>query len=329
MGDSEKSTAAGGDPIVILKVRVRSIATSTYGIIGIMINKRLRKFQSDVCAFSHYASFFDDINPLAGWSEIAAQAASKRSKNELNTTLSKTIENNLLLSIDEDAADEILTNEENNEPSQLIPLISEHVTQAVGDKNVLFDAAFETTTTAELSSGSAAAPVENFASPGAGGGGATSLLSDLKAPEGEAAYVTASLVLAPVSGVPVYDVMTGNEIMVRVNNNTDREKAVNMRLNAIVDGKVLPVSGRVVEKRVGEKGECALLIKLAENIYTKVLETEAVKIKRGDAPSELGTLSPVKTRDKETPLVRIMIWALGGLLFLSALATLLYFMILK
>lgn len=324
MGDSENSS--GGDPIVVCKVRVRSIATSTYGIIGIMINKRLRKFHSDVCAFSHYASFFDEINPLASWGEIAAHATSKRMKNELNSTLSKTIENNLLLSINEDIADEILTNEENSDPSQVIPLITDHVTQAVGDKNVLFDAAFETTTAAELTGSTPAQPTSLGA--GGGGGGATSLLSDLKAPEGEAAYVTASLVLAPVSGIPIYDVMTGNEIMVRVNNNTDREKAVNMRLNAIVDGKVLPVAARVVEKRVGEKGECALLLKLAENIYTKILETEAVKVKRGDAAAE-HLIAGTKPKDKETPIVRIMIWALGGLLFLSALATLLYFMILK
>ncbi|MBI4979550.1 MAG: hypothetical protein HZC28_18880 [Spirochaetes bacterium] len=328
MGDStldDQSVAVPGEPATVLKIRIRSISTSTYGIIAIIVNKRLRKFKQMTAAFSHYASFFDEINPGITWPTIAKKISAKRAKNELNAALSKDIENSIILSITEDAVDELLLNEENNDPSQSFPLVSDAVTKVIGDTNILFDGVFETVEADSVSvdepSGAQDAGLSSTAL-------SNNLLDSLSVPDGDSIFVSTTLVLAPVSGTPIYDIAIGNDVMVRVNNNTEREKAVNMRLNAVTDGKILAVPARIVDKRMGEKGECALLARISDNVYSKILETESVKVKR---PHDAATMTPVAAAkdSKEDNVIKIIVWSLGGLLFLSAIATLLYFLILR
>jgi hypothetical protein len=90
------------------------------------------------------------------------------------------------------------------------------------------------------------------------------------------------LVLAPVSGIPVYELTEGDKIMVKINERLPRGKHYVDLLGARVDGNVIPVPAEIVEIQRNEKNEYTILCKINDRIYGKAIETEQVKLKKYD-----------------------------------------------
>ncbi len=85
--------------------------------------------------------------------------------------------------------------------------------------------------------------------------------------------------LAPVSGKPIYEITPNDLIYVYIDPSFDRYKDYIKYFNALVDDKILPIKGEVIEVRIDLNNNYILLVKLDENTYGKLIEEEKVKIK--------------------------------------------------
>ncbi|MCR4421115.1 MAG: hypothetical protein GYA61_00465 [Spirochaetales bacterium] len=85
--------------------------------------------------------------------------------------------------------------------------------------------------------------------------------------------------LAPVSGKPIYEIVPQDLIYVYIDPSFDRYKDYINYFNALVDDKLVPIKGEVLEVRIDLNNNYILLIKLDENTYGKLIEEEKVKVK--------------------------------------------------
>jgi len=139
--------------------------------------------------------------------------------------------------------------------------------------------------------------------------------------------VDVDLVLAPVSGIPIQELLIGEKIMVKINGTSTLGDYYIDSFGARIEGNIIPVAAQVVDIKRGAEKEYYILCKLGEKVYGKAIESEPIKLKKYD---EL--LAPHNTTDeisKEEQSGRgrrfvLFVSVTGGLMF----ALLLLFLIL-
>jgi hypothetical protein len=94
--------------------------------------------------------------------------------------------------------------------------------------------------------------------------------------------IDVDLVLAPVSGIPVYELSKGDKIMIKINEKHPKGKYYIDFLGTRVDGNIIPIPAEVTEIKRNEKNEYSILCKIDEKIYGRAVETEQVKLKKYD-----------------------------------------------
>jgi hypothetical protein len=142
-----------------------------------------------------------------------------------------------------------------------------------------------------------------------------------------------NLVLAPVSGIPIFEIQPGDRIMVKINPATKRGLYFIELLNAKHDEDIVPVPCTVTEVKLNKANEYVVLVKIGEGIFGKVIEAEQVKIKRFDPNSDKKTaanaqrsmaaagFSKVEPVTKQDKAIRNLYWLLylGGFVVLAVI----------
>ena len=137
--------------------------------------------------------------------------------------------------------------------------------------------------------------------------------------------------LAPVSGKPIYEIVPQDLIYVYIDPNFDRYKDYLNYFNSLVEDKVVPIKGEVLEVRIDLNNNYILLIKLDENTYGKLIEEEKVKVKmyteqvmtfdaaKIQAKSE-NTKKQKKASKAQTSLIYILLGIVGFLFIVFILS---------
>jgi hypothetical protein len=137
--------------------------------------------------------------------------------------------------------------------------------------------------------------------------------------------------LAPVSGKPIYEIVPQDLIYVYIDPNFDRYKDYLNYFNSLVEDKVVPIKGEVLEVRIDLNNNYILLIKLDENTYGKLIEEEKVKVKmyteqvmtfdaaKVQAKSE-NTKKQKKASKAQTSLIYILLGIVGFLFIVFILS---------
>jgi len=85
--------------------------------------------------------------------------------------------------------------------------------------------------------------------------------------------------LGPVTGVPIFTLKAGQEIMIRIDNTSELGNKYNNYFNLIdEDGKIRPIKARIAAIKSDNEGH-KLLVHIQESIYGKIVETEQIKVK--------------------------------------------------
>ncbi len=159
--------------------------------------------------------------------------------------------------------------------------------------------------------------------------------------EDGAVTLPVNLVLAPVSGIPVYDVKTNDQIMVKIEASSEKGNYFIDLLNArSPEGSIMPVKGMVKEIAMNALGEFELLVEIGPGIYGKTIESEQVKVKKYDIREEKirvdgrpqpgtqmqqgqnplpGTQQVIKAKNAVKGNKDYFIWLVGGITFLLAI----------
>ncbi len=299
--------------ITILKGRFKAIETNTYGLFLIFFDDEKKEIENLIAIASHYSSLFD-IDPHLPWYSFEENIINTKWKGDIALNITIDLQNYLESSLDRDRGYELLMLIKNNDQTKIESLLQAILMKPLSDRNILIETASETVTKSAMN---------NVRSERNRAKSDTSVNSE--SVENKIKYGTildVDLLLAPVSGIPIYELKKGDKIMVKIINNSPKAKYYIDKLGLVVENSIIPIPGEVIDINKNENGY-NIIVKLRKGLYGKAIETEQVKLKRYD------TLFKAETdNEQELQIIGeteiksgfpLFIMIIGGLMFIILL----------
>jgi hypothetical protein len=257
---------------VILKGRFKGLDTNSFGLFVIFLNEELRMVENLIAVVSHFSSLYE-TDPAIPWDSLEETLINLKWKGDISVNITIDLQNYLESALDRDRGNELYQLVKNNDISRVESLLQAILMKPLNDRNVQLETHSEYVSNTEMSSRRA------------------DRNKTTKKNEPEATRETdesvkdaieVDLVLAPVSGIPVYDIVKGDKIMIKINDKFPKGKYYIDLIGARVEGSIIPVPAEVMDIKKNDQNEYSILCKIKENIYGRAVETEQVKLKKYD-----------------------------------------------
>ena len=312
MGDSDLlfESDYGNDNFTILKGRFRAVETNTYGLFIFFFNSQLGTSESLMAIASHYSSLYDN-DPHLPWYIIEENIINLRWKGDIAANISLDLQHFFEGALERDSGTELYSLIKNNDESRMESLLLSVLIKPLGDRNIQIETVSEFVTKQSMNMIREERNKQKEAKP----------VSQSSAQK-QLSTVDVELVLAPVSGVPIFELEAGDKIMVKITDSSTRGHYAVDLLGARVEGTLIPVPAEVYSITRGDENEYTIICRLAGDINGKAVETEQVKLKRYDELLSAGTLSgELPSVDDLSPKRRIPVFVMviGGLFFVVVL----------
>ena len=295
--------------ITILKARFKAVETNTYGLLIIFFNDEKREVESLVAIASHYSSLFD-IDPHLPWYSFEENIINTKWKGDISLNITIDLQNYIESSLDRDRGYELLMLIKNNDQLKIESLLQAILMKPLADRNIIIETVSETITKESMNN----VRIERNKLKTGEKSETPSIESKIKSGN----IINVELMLAPVSGIPIYELKKGDKIMVRIANTGVKEKYYIEQFGVKVDNNILPLPAEVVDITKNDKGEYIILVKLEKSVYGKAIETEQVKLKRYDtliSSFEEDSELKIIESDGKTGKFPIFVMVIGGLMF--------------
>jgi len=256
----------------ILKGRFKALETNAYGLFIIFFNEKLKEVDNLMAIASHYSAIFE-TNPHLPWYYFEENVINLKWKGDIAVNISLDLQNYMESSLKRDRGYELFTLIKNNDEMRIEALLQAILIKPLSDRNLIIETVSET-----VSKESMRIIREEKNKP-------KTVKPREKSPEFNlkgASVVDVDLILAPVSGIPIYELAKGDKVMVKINDKTTNGKYFIDMLGARVEGNIIPISAQVIDIKRGNNKEYYILCKLDEGVYGKAIETEQVKLKKYD-----------------------------------------------
>lgn len=272
VSDSFAEIESFHDQALILKGRFKALETNTYGIFLIFISEELRMVESVMAIASHYSSLYD-IDPALPWYTVEENMINIKWKGDISVNISLDLQKYLESSLDRDRGYELYTYIKNNDITKVESLLQAILMKPLGDRNIFMEIVSEVVPKKEI---------QNIRSERTRAKIQERIKPIQQGPIKDDNTVAVDLVLAPVSGIPIYELTKGDKIMVKISDKSTRGRYYIDFLGTRVEGNIIPIPAEVIDIKRGENNEYTILCKIKENIFGKAVETEQVKIKKYD-----------------------------------------------
>jgi len=257
---------------VILKGRFKGIDSNSFGLFIIFLNEELRMVENLIAVVSHFSSLYD-VDPAIPWDTLEENLINLKWKGDISVNSTIDLQNYLESALDRDRGNELYQLVKNNDIMRIESLLQAILMKPLNDRNVQIETHSEYVSNAEMSSRRAERnkSVKKDESNAAKESGES--IKDA---------IEVDLVLAPVSGIPVYELSRGDKIMIKINDTFPKGKYYIDLLGARVEGNIIPVPAEIMEIKKNDQNEYSIMCKIKENIYGRAVETEQVKLKKYD-----------------------------------------------
>ncbi len=338
----EEVASTSGDNYYVIKGRFKGANSNTYGLFIMFISISTRTLQNVLVAASHFSAIYE-YSPDMDWASFEEKITTLKWKGEVSSNISHDLQILMANTIKLDIVEEFIDGIERNQIAKIEHTIVNIISKGLIDKSVTIDFKIDKVTHQDIIKAKderarrekeereakrreemRKAEAEKF-----------------KVEEG-GVILDASLVLAPVSGIPIYEAKTGDQIMIKLDSSTEKGNYFIDLLNArSPEGDVRPIKGVIKDVFMNSLGEFQILAEIGPGIYARAIETEQVKVKRYD-PSEDATnvasdkkttdgspsaqISPFKTGEISKPK-DYFIWIIGAITFI--LAILIFYLLLS
>jgi hypothetical protein len=291
----------GYNNYTILKGRFKAVETNTYGLFIIFFNGNLGTIESLLAIASHYSSLYDN-DPHLPWYIIEENIINLRWKGDIAANISLDLQHFLEVTLERDRGTELFSLIRNNDETRMESLLLSVLIKPLGDRNIQLETVSELVTKQSMNTirEERNKPKETkvVSQPGTARGLST---------------VDVEMVLAPVSGIPIFELEVGDKIMVKITDRTTKGHYAVDLLGARVEGTLIPVPAEVLDISRGDDNEYTIICKLDGDINGKAVETEQVKLKRYDEllSKELPSIDELSPKRK----VPVFVIVTGGLFF--------------
>lgn len=257
---------------IILKAKFKAIDTNTYGLFMIFLNEDMRMVENLIAVASHYSSIYD-MDPSLPWFTLEESLINLKWKGDIAVNITVDLQNFLESSLDRDRGNELYSLIKNNDHMKMESLLIAILMKPLTDRNIELEIVSEIVTREAMSLKRAERnnPQEK-----------KTAAPQIKLSKKAEKAIDVELVLAPVSGIPVYELIRGDKIMVKISDKSVKGRYYIDLLGAKVDGNIIPVPAEVTEIKRNEKNEYFILCMIDKDIYGKAIETEQVKLKKYD-----------------------------------------------
>ncbi len=273
--------------IIVIKGRFKAPSVSSFGLFIVFMDNASKSVEKFDVVCSHFSTLYEN-NISIPWNEIENIIVKLKWKGEYATSLTHDVQASFddLFQMGSGRTPEIWGNIKKLQLNKVENIFEEALTRPAGDKNIKVDVAIETLPASQIESTrkmqtdtsgkdilSALTPSpqqETQAKP------AESFI-----PEDSAVLLEVSLVLSPVSGVPIYELKEGDKIFIKITEQSNRGQYFIDLLNASEDGNLLPVPASVI-KVVKEGKIYTVIVNIGPGIYGRSMDEDNVKVKMYD-----------------------------------------------
>ena len=292
---------------MIIKGAVKANQTKIYSLFIIIMNEEKRIIEHINVVASRF-SVINDISSGVPWYIFYENLNKLKLKGDVSYRITADLQTSLEQSLEKDRGNELLTYLKNNEQTKVDSLIQSIFIKPLSDKNMIIEVASE-----NISKQDYEKIIKDRKEP-----------VDRKLPQTQKRtikgdVVDIDLVLAPVSGVPIYKLKKGDRIMVKIINNSVKAKYHIDTIGLRIDENIIPLQAEIIQIKKNPQNEYMVLCKLKDGVFGKATETESVKLKTFD---QIITTRPdvedvirqeTDKKEKSFPLVAVVT---GGLVFI-------------
>ncbi|MBN1897387.1 MAG: hypothetical protein JW827_01300 [Spirochaetes bacterium] len=275
------------DAYYVIKGRFHGTNSNTYGLFIMFISVPLKSLDNILVAASHFSSIFECRTDLP-WGEFEETISQLKWKGEVSQNISHDLQLLLANTIKRDSVEEFIYAIEGNEQNKLNHTFENIISKGLLDKVVTVEFQIEKITHQDILN------VKDERARKEKEEKEAQKRAEIHAAEAErfkveegAVMLDSSLVLAPVSGIPIDEAKTGDQIMMKLSSTTERGNYFIDLLNArSTEGVVKPVKGLIKEVFLNALGEYQIIAEIGPGIYARAIEAERVKIKQYEATQE-------------------------------------------
>lgn len=269
--------------LFFLKGRFKSNSLNFYGLFLLIFNTR-QELISHYILVSTFSSVFD-MEPHFGWEKYEEFIVNAKWKGNYNPNMTASVEDFFKkITSEENGQKEILYSYvKNYDYDNIDTFMFDIINRIIHDKNLIIETGVQESSEMEFRETKENRSQKKDAQP---------QQPDDKKPADEGVTLTIQLILAPVSGKPMYELKIGDVIMCKILPNTDRANYFIDLLNLRVENVVKPVPGKVIDIKSEGKGfALEILTEIGPGIYGKCIEDERqVKLRMYD-PAVDGKIS--------------------------------------
>jgi hypothetical protein len=273
---------------IIIKGRFKAPSVSSFGMFIVFMDNASKNVEKFDIVASHFSTIYEN-NIGMPWNEFEDIIVKLKWKGEFATSLTHDVQTTLedLFQAGGGRGPEIWANIKKLQFNKVENIFEEALTRPVGDKNLKVEISVETLPASQIDSIrksktqtenkdilSLTAPAEPQDE-----SKKTSITSFV--PEDSAVLLEVSLVLSPVSGVPIYNLKEGDKIFIKITEQSNRGQYFIDLLNASQDGELLPIPATVV-KVIKEGKIYTVIVNIGPGIYGRSLDEDNVKVKMYD-----------------------------------------------
>jgi len=333
-----KEESVNTDNYYIIKGRFKGASSNTYGLFIIFISVPTKTLETALVAASHFSTLYE-YSPDMNWASFEEKITTLKWKNEVSSNISHDLQLLISNTIKQLVVEEFIEAIESNDMTKIEEQLIAIIAKGLVDKSVVLDLKVDKVSHEDIIKvkDERARKEKEEREEKQREEARKEEAVRFKIEEG-GVVLNVSLVLAPVSGLPVTEAKKGDEIMVKIDSSTERGNYFIDLLNARTpDGEVTPVKGTIKDIFLNAMGEYQIITELGPGIYGRTLESEQVKIKKytvtdeqvnvqgqggaaATAPSVMKTQSSTskKVTDVSKPKDYFM-WVVGAITFLLAI----------
>lgn len=317
----------------IIKGRFKGVATNTFGLFVVFISLSQKAIENVYVAASHYSSIFD-LHPTNPWNIYEDKINQLKWKGEIVTNLSNDLQLLLLNTVKPDMIEEYIEAIHNSNLPKVEHSLTGILAKGIMDKAIAVEIKTERVNYTDIirikderlrkeKEERESKEKEEI----------RRIQEQRYKVEDGAVILPVHLILAPVSGTPIYEIKAGDLIMIKIDSSTEKGNYFIDLLNTRGPvGEITPIKAITKEITMNTIGEYELLLEIGPGIYGKVTEAEKVKIKKYDVSEDktrptTTTAGPTATPFSKTPLPKqqvsevkdYFIWIVGAITFILAI----------
>ncbi len=326
-----KEVVADENKFLILKGRFKSNSLSFYGLLLLIFNAR-RDIEVCHALVSTYSSVYENETHY-GWEKYQEFIVNAKWKGNFNPSMSTSMQDFLnKMNSDKLSREQLYEFCKNYDYDNINKFVFDIVNRIINDKNLILETGIQEVTASEYKTMKEAALKSDRPE---------EIPKGFKTEDGSIT-LPIKLILAPVSGKPIYELKIGDKIMTKIVPSSDRANYYIDLLNLRVEDRIKPLPSTVTEiKSESREDPLEILVQLAPGIYGSCMEDERqVKLRMYD-PSIDGAFARSGQKGKDyaiednvessenrieagIPKITLIIGGLLALIFLFLILFILY-----